>query len=72
MKDINDIMPKPPGFQLGLLILCQTYQSPTLEQLIGMMKTLPRDKKWHSVIEEKDQVHVDGKRIWKKKENSWT
>ncbi len=37
-----------------------------------MNKIFPPNGKWHTVFEEKDQVHIDGKRIWKKDPMSWT
>ena len=47
-------------------------KSPTDEKIDHMNKIFPPNGKWHTVFEEKDQVHIDGKRIWKKDPMSWT
>ena len=48
-----------------------------LERFIREARTLtkfnhPNIVRVHTVFEEKDQVHIDGKRIWKKDVDSWT
>ena len=68
MKDINDIMPKIPNMKWGALL----NQVPTDEKVEAMNKMFPHNGKWHTVFEEKDQVIVDGKRIWKKNPEKWT
>ena len=56
MKDINDILPKIPNMRWG----CLTNQYPTNAKLKQLNKMLPHDGKWHSVIEYKGSVDVDG------------
>lgn len=68
MKDVNDIMPKIPNMKWGALM----NKSPTDEKIERMNKIFPPNGKWHTVFEEKDQIHIDGKRIWKKDSQSWT
>ena len=68
MKDINDFMPKIKNMRWGALM----NRSPTDEKIDHMNKIFPPNGKWHTVYEEKDQVHIDGKTIWKKNPDSWT
>ncbi len=68
MKDINNIMPKIPDMKWGALM----NKSPSDKKIDHMNKIFPPNGKWHTVFEEKDQVHIDGKRIWKKDPMSWT
>ncbi len=68
MKDINDIMPKIPNMKWGALL----NRPPTNDKVEEMNKMFPHNGKWHTVFEEKDQVIVDGKRIWKKDPEKWT
>ena len=68
MKDINDIMPKIRNMRWGALM----NKAPTSEKVEEMNKIFPNNGKWHTVLEEKDQVYIDGKRIWKKDVKSWT
>jgi len=68
MKDINDIMPKVPNMKWGALL----NRPPTNDKVEEMNKMFPHNGKWHTVFEEKDQVIVDGKRIWKKDPEKWT
>ncbi len=67
MKDINSIMPKIPNMKWGALM----NKSPTDEKIDHRNKIFPPNGKWHTVFEEKDQVHIDGKRVWKKDSKSW-
>lgn len=68
MKDINDIMPKIPNMRWGALL----NKPPTNDKVEEMNKMFPHNGKWHTVFEEKDQVIVDGKRVWKKDPEKWT
>ncbi len=68
MRDINEIMPKIPNMKWGALM----NRSPTNEKVGVMDKIFPPNGKWHTVFEEKDQVHIDGTRIWKKDPKNWT
>lgn len=68
MKDINDIMPKIPNMKWGALM----NRPPTNEKVDEMNKIFPHNGKWHTVFEEKDQMFIDGKRIWKKELDSMT
>jgi len=67
MKDINEVMPKIPKMNWGALL----NKVPTNESIEQMNKIFPHNGKWHTVFDEKDQVFVDGKRIWKKDLTSW-
>jgi len=67
MKDINEIMPKIANMNWGALL----NKVPTNESIDHMNKIFPHNGKWHTVFDEKDQVFVDGKRIWKKDFKSW-
>ena len=68
MKDINDILPRVPNMRWGALM----NRAPTNKKVEEMNKIFPHNGKWHTVIEEKDQVTIDGKQIWKKDPNKWT
>ena len=68
MKDINEIMPKILNMKWGALL----NKTPTIEKVQHMNKIFPNNGRWHIVYEEKDQVFVDGIRIWKKDMNAWT
>lgn len=68
MKDINDIMPKIPNMRWGALL----NKPPTNDKVEEMNKMFPHNGKWHTVFEEKDQVIVDGNRVWKKDPEKWT
>jgi len=63
MRDINNLMPKIPGMKWGVL----TNAYPTIDKINEINRTIAHDGKWHTIFEEADQIHVDGKRIWKKK-----
>ena len=67
MKDINKVMPKIPNMNWGALL----NKVPTNDRIEYMNKIFPHNGKWHTVFDEKDQVFVDGKRIWKKDYKSW-
>jgi len=68
MKDINDILPKVPNMRWGALM----NKAPTNVKVEEMNKIFPHNGKWHTVFEEKDQVTIDGKQIWKKDPSKWT
>ena len=68
MIDINDIMPKIPYMKWGALM----NKTPTNKKVEEMNKIFPANGKWHTVFEENDKVHIDGKTIWKKDASSWT
>ena len=68
MKDINEILPKIPNMKWGALM----NKSPTDEKIDYMNKIFPPNGRWHTVFEENDQVHIDGKRVCKKDPKSWT
>ena len=68
LRDINEIMPKIPNMRWGALM----NKSPTNNKVDEMNKMFPHNGKWHTVLEEEDQVFVDGKRIWKKDPEAWT
>jgi hypothetical protein len=68
MKDINEIMPKIANMNWGALL----NKAPTNKSIEHMNKIFPHNGKWHTVFDEKDQVFVDGKRIWKKDFKSWS
>jgi hypothetical protein len=68
MKDINKIMPKISNMRWGALL----NKYPTNNKVKQMNDIFPNNGKWHTVIEEEDQVFVDGIRIWKKDMNAWT
>ncbi len=68
MKDINNIMPKIPNMKWGALM----NKSPSDKKIDHMNKIFPPNGKWQTVFEEKYQIHIDGKRVWKKDPKSWT
>ena len=68
MKDINEIMPKIPSMRWGALL----NKYPTNDKVKQMNKIFPHNGKWHTVFEEKEQVFVDGVRVWKKDMDAWT
>ena len=68
IKKINEIMPKIPNMKWGAL----TNAVPTNAKIKEMNKLLPHDKKWHTLFEEKDQVHIDGVTVRRKNTNSMT
>ena len=68
MKDINNILPKMPNMRWGVLM----NKAPTNKRVEEMNEIFPHNGKWHTVFDEKDQVFIDGKRIWKKDTNSLT
>ena len=49
-----------------------TNMLPTPRRVLEMDRIFPDDGRWHTVLEEHDQVHVDGRRVWKKAPRSWT
>lgn len=68
VRDINDALPRPPSMKWGAL----TNMLPTPRRVLEMDRIFPDDGRWHTVLEERDQVHVDGRRVWKKAPRSWT
>lgn len=68
MKDINEIMPNIPNMRWGALL----NTPPTNERVKEMNRIFPHNGRWHTVFEEKEQIFIDGKRIWKKDTNTWT
>lgn len=69
MKEINDILPPlPKHFNWAAL----TNVFPTNAKLKMMNKILPHDRKWHLILEDQDQVYVDGKTIRRKSAESMT
>jgi len=68
MRDINEVMPKIPNMKWGALM----NKHPTSSKVDEMNKIFPHNGKWHTVFEEKDQVTIDGKSIWKKEPERWT
>jgi hypothetical protein len=59
MRDINDIMPKIPNMRWGAVM----NHIPSSKRIIEMDQAFRDDHKWHTVLEDKDAVVVDGKRI---------
>ena len=49
-----------------------TNTAPTMLNYKKLSKLLPHDKKWHSLFEEKDQVHIDGVTVRRKNLDSMT
>ena len=49
-----------------------TNAAPTNAKLQEMSKLLSHDRKWHSLFEEKDQVHIEGVTIRRKNLDSMT
>ena len=68
MKDINEIMPKIDGMRWGALM---NYH-PDNAQIKEIDKLMPWDKKWHTIIQDQNQVHVDGKTIRRRTAESMT
>ena len=68
VRKLNEIMPKIPNMKWGAL----TNTVPTNAKLNELNKMLPHDRKWHTIFEEKDQVHIDGVTIRRKSVNSMT
>lgn len=68
MKDINKIMPKIPGLKWGAV----TNLSPTLANINQLNKMLKHDGLWHTVINDENQVHVDGITIPRRTTDSLT
>jgi len=68
LKDINDVLPRVPSMKWGALM----NMLPTPRRVDEMDKVFPDDGRWHTVFEERDQVHIDGHRVWKKNARSWT
>ena len=68
IKKLNEIMPKIPNIKWGAL----TNAYPTNAKLNQINKMIPHDKKWHSIFEEKDQVHIDGVTVRRKNLDSMT
>lgn len=61
MRDINDIMPKIEGMRWGAVL----NHIPSSRRILEMDRAFKNDHKWHSVLEDKDAVIVDGKRVSK-------
>lgn len=68
VEKLNKIMPKPKNMKWGAL----TNAYPTNAKLKELNKMLPHDKRWHTLFEEKDQVHIDGVTVRRKNLNSMT
>ncbi len=68
MRDINDFMPKISGMRWGAV----TNMYPTNAKINMMNEIFPHNGRWHYIIEEKDQVHIDGKTIRRKTAASMT
>lgn len=68
MKDINDLMPKIPGMRWGAV----TNAIPTSAKIRELDRILPHNGKWNLILEEKGQVHVNGKTIRRKTAKSMT
>jgi len=45
---------------------------PTNKKVKEMNNIFPDNGKWHTVFEEKDNITIDGKQIWKKDPKKWT
>ena len=69
VKKLNDVMPKVPNMRWGGAL---TNAYPTNAKVKEISKLLPHDKKWHSLFEEKDQVHIDGVTVRRKNLDSMT
>lgn len=61
MRDINDIMPKIKGMRWGAIL----NHIPSNKRILEMDQAFKDDQKWHTVLEDKDAVIVDGKRVSK-------
>jgi len=68
MKDLNDILPKIPNMKWGAL----TNAYLTNAKLNELNKLLPHDGRWHTVLESKEIVTVDGYCIKRRTANSMT
>ncbi len=68
MKDINDIMPRIPNMRWGALM----NKAPTNQRIHEMNSIFPSNGRWHTVFEEKDNITIDGKQVWKKDPKKWT
>ena len=68
MKNLNYILPKIPNMKWSALI--NTF--PTNAKLKQLDKLLPHDGSWHTVIESKGMVDVDGITIRRKTTQSMT
>lgn len=68
LKDINDYMPKIPGLRWGAV----TNLKPTNTNLEMLNTMMPHDKKWHTIFETPDFIHVDKVPIKKKDLDSMT
>lgn len=68
MRDINKLMPKIPNMQWAVV----TNLSPTLENINKLDQMLKHDGKWHEVINDENQVHVDGITIRRRTSDSMT
>ena len=67
MRDINDVLPRAPSMKWGALM----NKFPTPRRVAEMDRVFPGDGRWHTVFEERDQVHIDGRRVWKKDASAW-
>lgn len=61
-------MPKVPNMRWGAL-LNYTPNHAELKQLNRMM---PKDKKWHTIIQDKESIHFDNRTIRKRSADSMT
>ena len=61
-------MPKVPNMRWGALM----NKAPTNKKVKEMNKIFPDNGKWHTIFEEKDNVTIYGKQIWKKDPHKWT
>ncbi len=68
MRDINDIMPKIPDMKWGAV----TNMYPTNAKIKMMNEIFPPNGRWHTVLEEQNQVHIDGKTIRRRTAKSMT
>ena len=68
MRDINDVMPRIPNMRWGAL----TNVRPTRSRIAEMNSIFPDNGRWHTILEEQDQVTIDGRRVWKKGAEAWT
>ena len=68
MRDINDILPKISGMRWGAVI----NMYPTNAKIKMMNELFPHNGKWHTVYEEENQVHIDGKTIRRRSAESMT
>ena len=57
MRDINDILPKLPKKTFGAVM--NFYPDKGTQK--NLLKTLPYDSKWHTILREsKDVLNIDG------------